>query len=278
MNELSEMNDIDLYDSLLSFLSSKKVSKSIANKEIKSLIDSNKRVWDIWNKVRWDAAKNTKGVSELKEFFGNNFIEYYDSSWALSNEWHTKDRSTSAAVEDFYASTSNYVYNSVIFYESGDRPDLSSQMAAIVEGFNITTVNDYGCGVGNDGINFIEKFNAKVNFTDFNSTSLAFLKWRLNKRGISQSDYEINTIESKARTEAQLLWAVDVLEHMLNPLQVLDFVTDKTKAIAFFVDDDDAAGGRHPFHFPVSYTELENSFKKLNFKRKLIEGMTVWYK
>lgn len=271
-------DDKEIFDILTFFLENKTDPKILEDRNVKKLIDSDKRIWNIWNKVRWTKALSSRGVDELKRYFGKEFVEMFDSSWALADEWYSTARDSKANVEKFYTSTKNYIYNSVVFYESGDRKDLRAIMKEIVTKYKIRSVMDYGCSVGNDGLNFIEMFGIHVTFVDFDSPSLDFLDWRLKDRNISSKMYDILPIGTSQKPSAELLWAVDVIEHMLNPFELLDHIGEYTKVVAFFVDDDDDAGGRHPFHFKVNYSQLDLKLKELGFNMSTIDGMLVYSK
>jgi len=245
----------------------------------KTLIDQDIDCWQAWNKVRWDAAMNNKGVKELKEYLGNEFIPYYDSSWALANEWSKKNRKEKSEIADFYKNTHNYIYNSLIFYESGDRVDFHSVFKELKNQYSISTATEFGCSIGNDGLAMLDE-GVKVNFVDFNSPSIEFLKWRLVKRNIPSGNYRIVDVENKSNDylAPDLFWAVDVLEHMVNPLEIFDFITNETKVIAFFVDADDEAGGRHPFHFKFNENILIPELTKRGFVKKPHYLLSIWSK
>jgi len=245
--------------------------------KLKDQIDNSSKCWQMWNKVRWDAAMNSQGVQELKEYLGKKFIPYYDSSWGLAEEWNALERKSKELVEDFYRKTSDYMYNSIIFYNSGDRDDLHSSFNTLKEHYQIATVIDYGCGTGNDGLKMIEG-GTKVIFVDFQSPTFEFLQWRLARRGISSDMYELIDLDAAKNRQisADLFWSVDVIEHMYNPLDIFLFINKKTKFAAHFTDADDTAGGRHPFHFKINKALLKNEFKNRNFIELDYPLLNVW--
>lgn len=246
--------------------------------QLKYFIDNYSDCWRIWNKVRWDAAMNSEGVKELKEYLGDKFIPYYDSSWELAKEWTSRKRSTKADIENFYRNTKNYIYNSIIFYYSNDRIDLSSYWLDLKKAYNIRTVIDYGCGVGNDGLNMMDT-GSKVIFADFDSPSFDFLKWRLKERNYISDLYQTIMVEELPRVKprADMLWAVDVLEHMKDPFEIFNCI-ENVRMIVFFTDCDDKAGGRHPFHFKIDWKKLEGEFSRRNYKKIKHEKLDIWEK
>lgn len=244
---------------------------------LKYFIDNFSECWRLWNKVRWDAAMPSEGVKELKEYLGEKFIPYYDSSWELAKEWLSKKRYNRAMVEEFYRKTSNYIYNSIIFHYSGDRLDLKKYWLDLQKKYNINSVLDFGCGVGNDGLEMMNQ-GMKVYFSDFNSPTLKFLLWRIKKRRYTEDQFEIIDVVKLQRMHlnVDMFWTIDVIEHMKDPLDIFSCIGEKTRLVVYFTDCDDKAGGRHPFHFKVNKSQLEKEFRKRNYKKMPHEILDVW--
>lgn len=226
----------------------------------------------------------TRGMEELKEYLGDSFTLYYDSSWALAHEWNEASRSTRENVELFYQQTSNYLYNLVVFYESGDRKDFKPFFKQLATNQQYRVVIDYGCGVGNDSLDLVAA-GFQVIAIDFDSPSLDFLRWRLGKRGIPKEQCEVISIERLEESlqkcqEADVFWGVDVLEHMYDPFEIFHLFSDNIKAVAFYIDSDDQAGGRHPFHFTFPKNEFVERLRLMKLKETVEYDPTisVWVK
>jgi len=245
----------------------------------KYLIDNFKECWEIWNRVRWDAAMKSRGVLELKKYLGNDFIPYFDSSWALANEWNNKKRTSKKLVEDFYQHTPHYMYNSTVFFESGDRINFHDHLLKLIDEYNITSAVDYGCGVGNDGLMMVEK-GIKVSFVDFLSPTLEFLKWRLQDRSIKPDLYSVHELrqEKPGVIDADMFWSIDVIEHMLDQTEIFKYIPTSTKLAVYYTDDDEEAGTRHPFHFKINHKLLSKMFSDLGFRRIPNDLLVVWYR
>lgn len=266
-------------ENLKAYLKNKSAFTPEEQTQLKYCIDNFSDCWKIWNKVRWDAAMDSEGVQELKEYLGDQFIPYYDSSWGLAEEWYSEKRDTKESVEQFYKNTKQYIYNSLIFYNSGDRDDFHKFFTDLKKKYNIISVIDYGCGVGNDGLKMLEE-GVKVVFSDFGSPTLDFLKWRLVHRGYSQENYKVvevdNTVSEKI--SAEMFWSIDVIEHMLDPLEIFKFISNETRLAVYYTDSDEKDGGRHPFHFKINENLLANEFIKRGYE--LIEHpvLHIWLK
>lgn len=256
-----------------------KTLNSNVHVSMKEHINECNACWNMWNRVRWDSAMKTKGFNDIKEYFGKCYIQYFDSSWALANEWYSQNPKTEKQVSDFYKMTSYYIYNSFIFNKSGDRISKIKPLIPILKKYNLNSVLDYGCGIGLDGLEMLDH-ELEVHFVDFISPSTDFLKWQLAKYKKMNNRYFIHDIETikKNPPSVDLIWTVDVLEHMLNPMRIFQTFTKQTKAFIYYIDSAGKDGGRHPFHFDVDYKKVEERLKKLGFSKVEHSIFQIWIK
>lgn len=266
------------YRQLAEFIRNKHSQSDSKRGSYKKHLDNCSVCWEIWNRVRWDSAWTEKGVQELVEYLGSDFEKYFDSSWALAYEWYSQDPISKKNIEAFYHRTKYYVYNSVLFYESGDRPDFKGVLNKLVKTYSIKSVLDFGCGVGNDGLDMLD-IGLSVFFADLQSPSTEFLQWRLKKRNYDSEKARYIPISSKVVfPKVDMVWTIDVLEHMVEPLEALETISQKTKLFVYFTDGDDKAGGRHPFHLHTKDFAIDPSLKKLGFDRIKEGKLSIWYR
>ncbi|MFC1653295.1 hypothetical protein ACFL1M_00415 [Patescibacteria group bacterium] len=262
-------------DDLSSFLLSKQHLSGSETEKHKDHINNCRDCWNLWNKTRWDASKGSLGLQELEIYLGSSFVEYFDSSLAIANDWLNKNPSSKEEVADFYKNTNEYLYNLIIWYESGDRDTFSSDMDKISKRFSVSSFVDYGCGVGNDGLLMIEK-GFRAEFVDYMCPSVDFLKWRLNNRALKNVIIDVE--KARKLPDVEVFWAIDVLEHMVNPLEVVEKLSKKTKVFVHRSEFGNTHGGRHPFHFDFDEMRLNNALKKAGFKHIPWSKLTVWVK
>jgi SAM-dependent methyltransferase len=263
------------YEFLYSYLTFKHELNISEKKKVKAHLDKCKNCWKIWNKVRWDKAMSTQGVAELKEYLGNDFVPYYDSSFALAGEWYRISPKTELEIKAFYKETSNYIYNLVIWYESNDREDFATELTNLATNYNLKSFIDFGCGVGNDGLKLIEN-GYEVYFIDFECPSISFLRWRAKKRKL---DVEIINIEKSLNLpDADAVFAIDVLEHIVNPLEVIEKISNKTRLFAHRSEFNYKAGGRHPFHLNFDEKKLDSLLTQKGFVKMPSNYLAVWYR
>ena len=77
---------------------------------------------------------------------------------------------------------------------------------------------DYGCGIGSDGLMLLEA-GYSVEFADFDNPSVAFLRWRLERRGF---DAPVHDLDEHVPDGFDAAFAFDVIEHVPDPFAFLD--------------------------------------------------------
>lgn len=265
------------YDDLKELLNNKENdhSSNIYN-SVKEHINECNLCWNLWNRVRWDNAMRSDNFSDLKDFFGDKYIPYFDSSWALANQWYSQNPKTEDEVANFYKSTPYYVYNSFIFNKSGDRISKVSNLIPLIKSLGISSVLDFGCGIGLDGEEMLD-MGLEVHFVDYISPSTDFLKWRLKKHGKEERShfYDVEKIQ-EIKPEVEMVWSIDVLEHMSNPLDIINVITNKTRVFAYYIDSSELNGGRHPFHRNVDYRLIEEKLTTLGFSKDANSLIQTW--
>jgi len=242
----------------------------------KSHFDSCRDCWNLWNRVRWDAAKKTKGLSELKSYLGKDFKEYYDSSWALADEWNKKNPHTKDEIINFYKNTKNYLFNLVIWHESGERRNFQEDLKLLLEKFSIKSVIDFGCGVGSDSLFLLEN-NIETFMIDFNCPSTDFLKWRMAKRNLLEGKF-LDADNIDVLPASEMFWAIDVLEHIPDPEEVIEKLSDETKIFVHHSPFNNQAGGRHPCHIYFEEQKLNDALQNKGFRNIPWRNMSVWVK
>lgn len=240
--------------------------------QLRAHIDACRGCWDVWNRARWDEAWDRPELAELQAFLGEAFQPYVDSSWRLAAEWKTGRRATPRAVEAFYESTPWYVYNQVIWAASGQRPDYAERAFSILRQHAVTTICDFGCGVGTDGLRFSEA-GYKVTSIDLNRRCRAFLGRRLSVRGLPAEVHQ----RPPAGRSYDALWLMDVVEHLPDPTATLAPLLDVVRLVFCETDSDTPAHGRHPFHFQHPPGMLDALFADHGLlPADSISGLRLW--
>lgn len=264
------------YSQLQQFLKHKHTMPQNEVCSCKDHLDNCVGCWNNWNKIRWEAAEGSKGLRELEEYVesqGESFVKNYDSSWAIAHDWLEKNPETETEIADFYKQNDDYPYNLVIWHESGDREPYKSHIKELIKRYKPQSVVDFGCGVGTDGLCMIEQ-GLSVVFVDYICPSSDFLKWRLKKRGLTASFINTETLEKLPNVD--MFWAIDVLEHMPDPLWTVDNLSDQTRIFAHRSPFSKTHGGRHPCHLPFDELKLAKALRKKGFTHIPWEDLSVW--
>ena len=244
--------------------------------QVKTHLDSCQQCWGTWNRFRWDRARGTRGYAELQEYLGNDFQEYLDSSWELARDWDRRNPQTPAEVEAFYRETPYYLYNLIIWQESGNRPPYITYAEPFLLIYGCHTVCDFGCGIGTDGLLLLEK-GYKVIFCEFDNPASRFLRWRLQQRNLEARFVEPHEIASI--TGVDTLWAMDVLDHLSNPQAALHPLLHQVHTFFYEPDIRGKSHGRQRFHLHHEEASLRRVFEGYGLQRdSSSQQLSLWHK
>jgi SAM-dependent methyltransferase len=162
------------------------------------------------SRLEFDAAKEEE---ELSSYLGDS----YDRE-KLKRYRQTLDDEYARFVggeRDFYRASEAYLYDLTVFAMSGTKlPYLEELTRRVPPG---SRVLDYGCGIGSDGLRLLEA-GYKVEFADFDNPSVAYLRWRLARRGI---DAPVHNLDAHVPGGFDAAYAFDVIEHVGDPFAFL---------------------------------------------------------
>ena len=134
---------------------------------------------------------------------------------------------------EFYRSSEMYLYDLTAFELSLTKePYLKAFRSYVPAGAEVL---DYGCGIGSDGI-ALARAGYRPAFADFDNPSTAYLKWRLQRRGIEAPVYDIDRDEIP---QFDAVISFDVIEHVDDPFAYLDRLEALGRVVAVnFLEDD----------------------------------------
>jgi GT2 family glycosyltransferase len=121
----------------------------------------------------------------------------------------------------FYEHSQAYLYDLTAFAMSGTKLPYHAVLRRLVSpGARLL---DFGCGIGADGLRLLER-GYRVEFADFDNPSLAFLRWRLARRG---HPAPVHVLGEPLGGPFELAYAFDVLEHVPDPWAFLAQLEDR---------------------------------------------------
>jgi SAM-dependent methyltransferase len=237
--------------------------------------------WSCFVAARWAVARDSQDLEELREYLGPRFQEGVDSSWKLADEWSSESRESREAVERFYRETPWYLYNLVLWSATGQRPSYVEMARPVIDSGLVTSVLDFGSGVGNDALQFA-RMGLKVIACDFECESSRFLRWRAAQRGLEITSLDPAKGECGLGASFDLLWLMDVLEHLPEPFESLNRVAGRCGIVIHSSEHDGTSNGRHPFHFRHSTRSMTEMWTNWGFVKGGQCGsrgeLTVWWK
>jgi 2-polyprenyl-3-methyl-5-hydroxy-6-metoxy-1,4-benzoquinol methylase len=143
--------------------------------------------------------------AELRDYLGAS----YDRSRLV--RWQEQLEQEAVAVGDeaaLYRTSQAYLYNLTAFAMTQTKaPYLDAVRSAAAPGARVL---DVGCGIGSDGLVLLEE-GYRVEFADFENPSVAYLRWRLERRGLSAPIHDLDA--GPLPSGFDLAYAFDVLEH-----------------------------------------------------------------
>ena len=161
-------------------------------------------------KLRADPDREER---ELREYLGAGYerrrLERYDEQLEIEL----------AGIGDeqlLYRRSQAYLYNLTAFAMTPTKEPYLRELRRAVK--PPARVLDYGCGIGSDGLRLLEA-GYRVAFADYDNPSVAYLRWRLEHRGLAAPIYDLDSDELPGGFE--LAFAFDVIEHSTEPLAFL---------------------------------------------------------
>jgi len=150
--------------------------------------------------------------AELRSYLGDAFDRgrlerYQDQLDAEVEACGDEDR--------LYRTSQAYLYNLTAFAITGTKlPYLRELTRSVAPGSRLL---DYGCGIGSDGLLLLEA-GYRVEFADFDNPSVAYLRWRLRRRGL---EAPIHDLDGEVPDGFDAAFAFDVIEHVPDPFAFL---------------------------------------------------------
>ena len=182
-----------------------------------------------WLLNGWDGER---AVEELRAYLGDTFDERL-----LRDHQAAVDAEEEAAPDEatFYRTSQAYLYDLTAFSMWDTKvPYLEDLCRYLGRGARLL---DYGCGIGADGLRLLDR-GYQVDFADFDNPSTAYLRWRLEHRGLDAAVHDLD-LDVPAGFDAA--FSFDVIEHVDDPFQFLAELEARAAVVAVnFLEPDPA--------------------------------------
>ena len=167
-------------------------------------------------------------LSELSEFTKKPVNEIVklgeDSQNALNNEWNVEYENDST---EYYRKNTTYLYNLIWWHSNYGQVNERVRILRYLKKNNILEILDFGSGIGSTAILFgMNGF--KVSIADIAEPLMEFLDFRMKKRNLKYTSYNLNYDQLPAN-KFDAVTAIDVLEHVNDPKNTLQNIRDSLK-------------------------------------------------
>jgi mycofactocin glycosyltransferase len=191
---------------------------------------------EIWSDaLRLDGSANLKAsvLSEIADYLGGADLDVVEQRCRnavveLKEEWERRgtNAADAADVEDFYVGSQTYLFDLMWWHTlEYDLTPLAYVVALrFAEEQGCRRYLDFGSGVGSAGILFA-RYGFHVSLADISAPLLAFAGWRLQRRGLTGTLLDLKARDLQANTY-DIVTAMDVWEHLADPVGVVDRVAD----------------------------------------------------
>ena len=165
------------------------------------------------------------GVRELSEFYGISREEALERARngvrASRDAWNAAPRRTGEEIVAFYDQCEDYVFEHVHWHSTLTEGETLANVAILeyARAAGVRRYLDLGGGVGANLILFA-RAGMEVADADVSGPMMAFAKWRLERRGLKGEFLDLKR-DSLPLSRFDLLTAVDVLEHVTDPVKTL---------------------------------------------------------
>jgi GT2 family glycosyltransferase len=186
------------------------------------------------------AWEGQRDLEELRDYLGEAYAHAN-----LVHHGRMLDEEARAAGDEagFYRTSEGYLYDLTVFAMSGTKDPYRRALCSLVApGARLL---DYGCGIGSDGLRLLEA-GYRVSFADYENPSTRYLRWRLARRDLSASVYDLDDDVPGGFDAA---YAFDVIEHVEDPFAFLAEM--ERRAAIVVVNLLEAAPGDTALHRPL---------------------------
>jgi SAM-dependent methyltransferase len=192
--------------------------------------------------IELDAASER---AELEEYLGDRFelrrLQAYEAQ--LDEEFAACGDEAS-----FYRSSEAYLYNLTAFAMTKTKLPYLRELARLAPPGS--RLLDYGCGIGSDGLALLEA-GYRVEFADFDNPSTAYLRWRLERRGL---EAPVHDVDRDVPGGFDAAYAFDVIEHVPDPFAFLAELERRASLVV--VNLLEPAPDEPPFHHELPIGRL----------------------
>lgn len=182
-------------------------------------------------------------------------------------QWYESDRSTPDALIDFYNECDAYIFELLWWHalQQGDAPAWNARLLTLAREHGVRRYLDFGAGVGTNGI-LLARDGIEITLADISDVMQKFARWRFDLRELAAHWVDLKTTPLEPE-RYDMISAVDVLEHVANPLETLEQLTQALAPGGLLVFDliASAHDENRPFHLLRSKYPIRSRIRSLGY-------------
>jgi 2-polyprenyl-3-methyl-5-hydroxy-6-metoxy-1,4-benzoquinol methylase len=212
--------------------------------------------------ILWELAQYMKreDVAEIRR-------QCQSAVSTLKTEWQRKIAvADQKSVEEYYDESQTTIYELMWWHTLSEDSSPLAYVTALefAQQRGCRDYLDFGAGVGSGGLLFVRN-GLDVTLADISSPLQRFSQWRFEQRKLPAQfiDLKFNTLPNRG---FDLVTAMDVFEHLVDPVQTIDHLWDALKPRGYFfarlaseVDEN------RPQHIIQDFKPTFDRLKKLGF-------------
>jgi 2-polyprenyl-3-methyl-5-hydroxy-6-metoxy-1,4-benzoquinol methylase len=220
---------------LWSRVDSHEITSDAAMARQERLLDEYRRIWREALLLEGERDLTHSTLMELaRRYHGEDLAAVRrrceDAVKSLKHAWD-KDVKTvdTTNVERFYDRTELFIDELMWWHTLKDDDTPLAYVAALkfAAAHGARTVLDFGSGVGSGGLLYV-RHGLDVTLADISSVLLEFCAWRFKQRGLPARFIDLKA-ECLPRSAFDFITAMDVFEHLTEPLGAVDALADALK-------------------------------------------------
>ncbi len=187
----------------------------------------------------------------------------------LKEIWEQRERADDAAIEAFYREADPYLFNLLWWHALQEGPAVAwnARIVELAREHGAKTALEFGGGIGSLAI-ALQQAGIETTLADVSRPSLAFARWRAEQRAVPLRIVDLGE-KGLGAERYDLVTAVDVLEHVPDPVATLEELAERVAPEGLFCFDLIAGGfdPDEPFHLMRSKYPIRARWRSLGFRQ-----------
>jgi 2-polyprenyl-3-methyl-5-hydroxy-6-metoxy-1,4-benzoquinol methylase len=211
------------------------ITREAAMAEQERLLDGYRQIWTRALLLNGESDLTRSILTEIASCRGTEDLisvqrHCQEAVQSLKHAWQEKVRTVEASdVERFYDQTTLFIDELMWWHTLNEDDTPLAYVVALkfAAARGVRDILDFGSGVGSGGLLFA-KHGFAVTLADISSVLLDFCEWRFTQRGLAARFIDLKA-QSIPKQSFDFITAMDVFEHLTDPVDAVDILSDALK-------------------------------------------------